>query len=287
VIEKLSKPELLFQAEADTGEGPIWSDGKLIWVDIPKGDIHTTNVSSGESTTLHFDAVIGAAVEIEGSSNFILAMQDGFAITDGETFTVTDKILNGVTHRMNDAKCDALGRLWAGSCDRTFASGEGVLHLLDKRAPSSIVQDSFDLPNGLGWTQDNKRMYFVDSFKHEVYKSKFDLQSARVEKFELLASVTFGYPDGLAVDVEDCIWLAVWGGSKVIRISPKGEILAEIEMPVTQPSSCAFGPDGTLYITSARQGLSSDDLRSQPLAGSIFAIATNTKGVPVSKFKLV
>jgi sugar lactone lactonase YvrE len=287
MIEKLAKPELLFQSDADTGEGPVWSDGKVIWVDIPRGNIHSTETSSGKTSTVHHDAVIGAAVEIEGSSNFMMAMQDGFAIAEDGSFTVVDHILNGVTHRMNDAKCDALGRLWAGSCDRTFASGEGILHILDKKLPSSIAATGFDLPNGLGWREDNKVMYFVDSMKHEIYQSKFDLASAQIEKFELLTSVTFGFPDGLAVDVEDCIWLAVWSGSKVIRISPAGEVIAEIEMPVTQPSSCAFGPDGTLYITSARQGLSEADIIARPLAGSLFAVATNTRGVPVSKFKLV
>lgn len=287
MIEKLGSPELLFEADAITGEGPIWSDGNLIWVDIPRGNIHTTQVSSGKTSKVHHDAVIGAAVEIEGTSNFMLAMQDGFAIAEGGAFKVIDQVLNGVTHRMNDAKCDALGRLWAGSCDRTFVSGEGTLHLLSGNSPSKVVQSGFDLPNGLGWTQDNKVMYFVDSFKHTVYKSDFDLASGNIAGFNLHSKIDFGYPDGLAVDVEDCIWLAVWSGSKVVRISPAGEVIAEIEMPVTQPSSCAFGPDGTLYITSARQDLSAADIALQPLAGSVFAVATNTRGVPVSKFKLV
>ena len=185
---------------------------------------------------------------------------------------------------MNDAKCDALGRFWAGSCEKNFAKGMGALHVLSGSGPSEIAADGFGLPNGIGWTQDNKTMYFVDSAAYQVYSTEFDLASAQIGKFELLADVNFGFPDGLAVDVDDCIWLAVWGGFKVIRISPRGDVIAEIDMPVAQPSSCAFGPDGTLYITSARAGLTESDIATQPLAGSLFAVSTNTLGVPVSKF---
>ena len=278
-------PELLSSSDANTGEGPLWSNGKVIWVDIPNGKINTTDASSGQTTTLTLDAVIGAAAEIENSNKFVIAMQDGFAIVDGTSFEVIDRVLDRTTHRMNDAKCDALGRLWAGSCELSFTQGMGALHILESSGPSTIARDSFGLPNGIGWTQDNKRMYFVDSAAHQLYSAEFDLSEARVGDFAPLADVNIGFPDGLAVDVDDCVWLAVWGGAKILRISPQGEVIAEIDMPVSQPSSCAFGPDGTLYITSARKDLSGAQLANQPLAGSLFAVPTNTRGVPVSKFR--
>ncbi len=286
MVQKLPAPELLFRCDADTGEGPVWSNGNIIWVDIPNGKINTTDASSGQTTTLTVDATVGAAVEIEGQDGYMIAMQDGFAIVTGTSLTVIDRVLDSATHRMNDAKCDALGRLWAGSCENSFATGMGALHVLVGNGPSSIAADGFGLPNGIGWTQDNQTMYFVDSVAHQVYRTEFDLAEARIGKFQLLADINFGFPDGLAVDVENCLWLAVWGGSKVVRISPTGDVIAEIDMPVSQPSSCAFGPDGVLYITSARADLSESDLINQPLAGSLFALHTNTQGVPVSKFRL-
>jgi sugar lactone lactonase YvrE len=284
VIEKLTSPSLLFRAQAQTGEGPVWSDGDLVWVDIPSGDIHRTNVSTGLTHTINVDALVGAVSEIEGSTDLLVAMEKGFARLQGTSLTVIDQVLDSLTHRMNDAKCDSLGRFWSGSCAKDFSKGMGALHVFTEDESSQIVVDGFTLPNGLGWTVDNKIMYFVDSVAHQIYRGDFDLATGHLGPLGLLADVNFGFPDGLAVDVDGCIWLAVWGGSKVIRLSPQGEIIAEIQMPVTQPSSCAFGPDGTLYITSATGGLSEGQLAAQPLAGSLFAIQTNTHGVPISKF---
>jgi sugar lactone lactonase YvrE len=286
MIQKLPAPELLFRSEAHTGEGPVWSNGNIIWVDIYAGKIHTTNAMTGKTSTITLDAVVGAVVEIENSDEFIMAMQEGFAIVKGSSIKVIDKVLDSKTHLMNDGKCDALGRFWAGSYEKNCTKGMGALHLLTGPGPSVIVADGFASPNGIGWTLDNKTMFFVDSLAHQVYRTEFDLMEARIGKFELFAKVNFGLPDGIAVDVDGCIWVAVWGGSKVVRISPQGEIIAEIATPVSQPSSCAFGPDGTLYITSATSGLSESDLSNQPLAGSLFAVPTNTQGVPVSKFWL-
>lgn len=285
VIEKLTSPSLLFRAQAQTGEGPVWSDGDLVWVDIPSGDIHRTNVSTGLTHTITVDAVVGAATEIEGSSDLLIAMEKGFARLEGTNLTVVDHVLDRSTNRMNDAKCDSLGRYWAGSCENDYSEGMGALHVFTDDKLSSIAADGFALPNGLGWSADDKRMFFVDSVAHQVYYGDFDLATGHLGTLKTLADVNFGFPDGLAVDLDGCIWLAVWGGSQVIRLSPEGKVIAQIEMPVSQPSSCAFGPDGTLYITSATGGLSESELADQPLAGSLFAIQTNTRGVPVSKFK--
>jgi sugar lactone lactonase YvrE len=115
--------------------------------------------------------------------------------------------------------------------------------------------------------------------------SDFDLADDFVPKFRELISIDLGVPDGLSVDVEGCIWLALWGGSQIIRISPQGKILEEHLFPVSQPSSCAFGSDGTLFVTSARAGISKADLLNEPLAGSLFTLSTNTSGVPVSGFR--
>ena len=128
-------------------------------------------------------------------------------------------------------------------------------------------------------------MYLADSMAKKVYVSDFDLSDDFVPNFRELISIDSGVPDGLAVDMEGCIWLAVWGGSRVTKISPQGKILQEHHFPVTQPSSCAFGSDGTLFVTSARAGISETDLLKQPLAGSLFTLSTDTSGVSVSGFK--
>ena len=128
-------------------------------------------------------------------------------------------------------------------------------------------------------------MYLADSITKKVYVSDFDLADDFVPTFRELMSIDVGVPDGLAVDMDGCIWLAVWGGSRISKISPQGKIIEEHHFPVSQPSSCAFGSDGTLYVTSATAGISEADLMKQPLAGSLFTLTTTTTGVPVSKFR--
>jgi sugar lactone lactonase YvrE len=186
---------------------------------------------------------------------------------------------------MNDAKCDALGRFWGGSCQLDFESGKGKLHRWEGGEHNKVMVESLSLPNGIGWNNENTLMYLADSMAKKVYVSDFDLADDFVPKFRELISIDLGVPDGLSVDVEGCIWLALWGGSQIIRISPQGKILEEHIFPVSQPSSCAFGSDGTLFVTSARAGISKADLLNEPLAGSLFTLSTNTSGVPVSGFR--
>jgi sugar lactone lactonase YvrE len=185
---------------------------------------------------------------------------------------------------MNDAKCDSRGRLWAGSNRMEFDRGGGALHRWDGRGPSAVVRDGFTLPNGIGWTVEDDTMYFADTFAYTLYRADFDADEGEVGPFSVHRTFGEEWPDGLAVDVEGCVWVAFWGSSEVRRIDPRGEVVAVVPMPVTQPSSCAFGDDGTLYITSACAGLSEEELAAQPLAGSVFAVATATSGVPVHPF---
>ena len=181
---------------------------------------------------------------------------------------------------MNDAKCDSRGRLWAGSTHKEFVPGVGALHRWDGAGASEEIASGFVLPNGLGWDVDDTRMYLVDSFAHSLMVAGYD-GSELTGDFEPLCAIHDGLPDGLAVDTDGCVWLAVWGGWVVCRYAPTGELLGRVPMPIAQPSSCAFGPDGTLYITSARSGLDDEQLADQPLAGSVFALSTAVHGVPV------
>jgi sugar lactone lactonase YvrE len=186
---------------------------------------------------------------------------------------------------MNDAKCDALGRFWGGSCQMDFETGKGKLHRWEGGKHDKVMVENMSLPNGIGWNRENTLMYLADSMTKKVYVSDFDLADDFVPTFRELISIDSGVPDGLAVDVDGCIWLAVWGGSRVSKISPQGKILEEHHFPVAQPSSCAFGSHGTLYVTSARAGISEAELLNQPLAGSLFTLSTSTAGVPVAGFK--
>ena len=278
-------PELLLERDAKTGEGPVIDGDLLHWVDIPQGLIHRTDLKSLETESLSFEISIGAAIPIDSVDAYVVAYGNGFGAVENGVINPINPFLMDPGYRMNDAKCDARGRLWGGSCHIKFISGEGKLHRWDGGDSNKIMVENLALPNGLGWNRENSLMYFVDSVAKRVFVSDFDLADDFVPQFRELITIETGVPDGLAVDNEGCIWLALWGGSRVVRISPQGAIISEHHFPVSQPSSCAFGIDGTLYVTSARSNLSESDLLKQPLAGSLFTLSTNTSGVPVSKFR--
>lgn len=278
-------PELLLERDANTGEGPVFDGDFLHWVDIPKGLIHKTDLRSLMTESISLKVSIGAAVPIESSDGYAVAYKGGFASVENGALNPINPFLTDPEYRMNDAKCDARGRLWGGSCHIKFNPGQGKLHRWDGGDSNHVMVENLALPNGLGWNNENTLIYLADSMAKKVFVSDFDLADDFVPQFRELITIETGVPDGLAIDNEGCIWLALWGGSRVVKISPQGVIISEHHFPVAQPSSCAFGSDGTLFVTSARAGLSESDLAEQPLAGSLFTLTTNTSGVPVSKFK--
>ena len=280
-----AKPELLLQCDAEVGEGPIFLGDSLLWVDIPFGKIHETNLVTLQTETITLDTRVGAVAPFEAGENLAIACKEGFGIFADGKLDIRDPFLGDSNYRMNDAKCDALGRFWGGSCQMDFETGKGKLHRWEGGKDDKVMVENMSLPNGIGWNSDNSLMYLADSMTKKVYVSDFDLADDFVPSFRELISIDSGVPDGLAVDVDGCIWLAVWGGSRVSKISPQGKILEEYHFPVAQPSSCAFGSDGTLFVTSARAGISEAELLNQPLAGSLFTLSTTTTGVPVAGFK--
>jgi sugar lactone lactonase YvrE len=278
-------PELFLKGEAMVGEGPIVDGDSLLWIDIPAGQVNKTSLTSRNTESELLGTVVGAIAPLESSDGYAVACKTGFATWEDGALHQHNAFLSDPDFRMNDAKCDSRGRFWGGSCQSGFVPGLGKLHRWDGRSTNKVMVENLTLPNGLGWNTENTLMYLADSMLKKVFVSDFDLADDFVPQFRELISIDVGVPDGLAVDVEGCIWLAVWGGNKVIRISPQGTIISEYLFPVSQPSSCAFGSDGSLYVTSARAAISESDLLDQPLAGSIFRLATSTLGVPVSKFR--
>lgn len=282
----IGTPRPVVTARSEVGEGPAFDHrtGLLVWVDITRGELHQSDLATGEQRTVALGTMLGAAVPRADAPGFAVAVADGYGfVVDGHLQLVAADFPEP-GHRNNDAKCDSRGRLWAGSTDLDFAPGRGRLRVWEGGTASRVVHDGMTLPNGLGWTADDSAMYLVDSMAKQLLVADFDVDSGSVGEFRVLTEFGNGLPDGLAVDQEGCAWVAMWGGSEVVRVSPTGELVARVPMPVSQPSSCAFGADGTLYVTSASRGLDEDELAAQPLAGSVFAVRTGTRGVPVTPF---
>ncbi|PDQ36242.1 MAG: hypothetical protein B5766_01840 [Candidatus Lumbricidophila eiseniae] len=287
-VTNSSEPRVVVRAHAAVGEGPAFDarTGRLIWVDITGGYLFENDLTTGAQNTVHVDTMIGAAVPRASQPGFAVAASDGYGFIIDGTLTLTAPDFPQANYRSNDAKCDSRGRLWAGSNHMEFVPGEGALRVWEGHGASRIVHEGLTLPNGLGWNSDDTEFYLADSITRRLYVAPFDATAGRIGELTILREFTEsdGLPDGLAVDIAGCLWVAMWGGSQVLRINRAGEIIERVPMPCTQPSSCAFGADGTLYITSAATGLSQEDLAAQPDAGSVFAVSTSTRGVPVAAF---
>jgi sugar lactone lactonase YvrE len=237
--------DVCIDVRCELGEGPRWdaATGTLLFVDIEGRSLHRWNGSTLE--TQRFEGMIGcAAPTADGDVVVALASRIALAST-GETLA---RFPHGENMRANDGACDPDGRLWVGTMAVDAAPGAGALYRLDG---AELVPKLHDLTisNGLGWSADGTRMWFIDSKANRVdefvYDGELGDRRALVE-----IDPAIGDPDGLTVDDEDCVWVAVWGGSCIRRYTPDGELDRIVELPAENPTSCCFGGT-TLYITTA------------------------------------
>jgi len=286
-VTRRREVELAVAATAEVGEGPLWDAAarRLLWVDIPAGTLHRFDPRSGADETTATGTLLGAVAPRAGGG-LVAAVADGFAALapSGEP-TVLAPVSADPQRRMNDAKCDPAGRFWGGSTAMEPTAGAGALHCWDGRR-ARTVWDGMTLPNGLGWSPDGTTLYVADSGQGVIWAAPFDVATgatgARRPLVEIAAAD--GLPDGLCVDADGCLWVALWGGGELRRHAADGRLLERIATPVSQPSSCALAPGGTLYVTSARAGLDAAALAREPLAGSLFAVAVGCEPVPVAAF---
>ena len=170
----------------------------------------------------------------------------------------------------------------------THQGAVSALYRMDVDLSIHTIERGLTISNGIGWSPDNRLMYFVDSLRYVIYQYDFDLESGDVTDRQVFVQLAEdrGVPDGLTVDRDGFVWCAIYGGSRVTRFDPEGEIATEISLPVSQPTSCAFGGAdfSELFVTSAREGLSEAALQSEPLAGDLFVIQTDVQGRPEPKF---
>ena len=199
-------------------------------------------------------------------------------------------------YRVNDANCDSRGRIWTGTMVDNFQTidGEpqevdftGQLYRIGGDGTASIVDDGYGCPNTFAWSPDEKTMYCADSVSGWIYAYEFDLRKGRVgRRRQFYEDTAFGIPDGSAMDTEGCLWNARWAGSAILRIKPDGTLDRVIEIPVSNVTDCAFGGVdlGTLFVTTARYGVSSSSLSRQPMAGDVFAISVGATGIDKGAF---
>ena len=284
--------ELALQTRSLLGEGPLWStrDAALYWVDILAPALHChRDGQRNEATPL--GTMVSVAMP-KTSGGLLLATPSGLMNWRGP-----EQPMEWLAHpdaerpnnRYNDGKCDRRGRLWIGSMDMGAAANRGSLFRVDADGHAERMESGLTVANGMGWSPDNRSMYFTDSFRRTIYQYDFDLDDGRVQNRRPLVVLgpEEGTPDGLTVDQDGCLWVALWDAWSVVRYSPQGHELMRVRLPVPRPTSCCFGGTGldTLYVTSASVRLSADTLAAAPLSGSLFALRIpGVRGLPETQF---
>jgi sugar lactone lactonase YvrE len=284
--------EVVLDAGASLGEGPIW-DGRrerLVWVDIDACLVHAFDPATGRDESFDAGQEVGA-VAPRAEGGLVLALRDGFGVCaeDGTDLSLVTNIEADLPrNRMNDGKVDTAGRFWAGTMSPAGQTSAGALYRLDSDFRVARMLAGVTISNGIGWSPDDHRMYYTDSPSLGVDVFDYDARAGTIERRRRLISFDppDGQPDGLTVDSQGFLWVALWGGSAVHRYAPDGRFECRIELPVSQVTSCCFGgPDlETLFITTAACHLSEADLAMQTHAGSLFACEPGVRGLPATLF---
>ncbi|GAA4806637.1 SMP-30/gluconolactonase/LRE family protein [Streptomyces ziwulingensis] len=287
--------EVAVRAEAALGEGPTWDTGagRLIWVDILGRRVHTFDPATGRRTVRTTEQHVGAAKPRAGGG-LVLNLRDGIALLDpdGTLRTAHREAVPG--RRANDAAVAPDGSLWAGTMRYDEAQGGGTLSRLTGDGTFTTVLSDVTVSNGTGWSPDGRLMYYVDSPTRRLdvfsYHHDHDHEQGsgagevRIGDRRTVAEVEAGagLPDGLAVDADGCVWVALWDGGALRRYTPDGRLDRVVELPVTRVTACAFGgADLTdLYVTTARTGLDAP----HPLAGSVLVLPGAGQGLPQPAF---
>jgi sugar lactone lactonase YvrE len=270
------------------GEGSYWDAAAdvLRSVDMLAGDVITTPSTGGTATRSHVSDVV-AVIRRRRSGGFVVAVERGFALVDDELRVQRSiSAFDDASVRMNEGACDAHGRFLCGSMAYDARDGGGTLYRLDPDLTVHVVLDAVTVPNGLVWVDEGRTALHADTGNREIRAYEYDLDSGTFgasRAFVSLPDDEPGAPDGMTLDDEGGLWVAMWGGGKVHRYDATGRLDHVVPLPVTNPTSCAFGgPDGTLlHVTTSRQDI---EPGTQPHAGGTLVVPTSVRGARLYDF---
>lgn len=277
--------------KATLGEGPIWDhrDARLLWVDIAEGAIAVHTSISG-TQRIEVGENIGCLALTVRPDTVVGALRSGWYWINIET---GDKQLIAAspaekTHRFNDGAVDDAGRFWAGTLEDSESEPVAELFLLYEDLTYRSIDRGFLCSNGITWSVDRRWMFFVDSGKKSIYRYRYDTETGMIGQREIFRDTSdlAGLPDGIEIDSDDTLWCAFWDGAQILGFDANGAVRTTIPMPAIRPTSIAFGGSElrTMYITSARRGLSEGDLADWPASGSVFVVERPTPGLPANVF---
>ena len=278
------------------GESPLWSVAEqcLYYVDIPGREVRRFDPATGELLRWPTESEPGCIALLEESGRLLLTQRSGLFTFDTKTGAQTrigEPPYDPAKQRFNDGKADAAGRFWVGTIDDARLPDAQLFRYVDGKMEA--MAGDIAVSNGLGWSPDGRTQYWTDTKAHEIYRFDFDGTTGTLGERQLFArfdkraegqplEAYGGRPDGAAVDVEGCYWAAMFEGQRLLRLSPAGEILQELRLPVRCATMPAFGGADlrTLYITTAREKRPAEELAAQPLAGCLLQVRVDVPGLP-------
>jgi sugar lactone lactonase YvrE len=287
----------IIETGAILGESPVWSarDKALYWIDIKAPAIHRFDPATRTDTSWPVAQEIGS-IALRQGGGLIAGLRDGLATIGADMTTldwITDPEADKPINRFNDGKCDRQGRFWSGTMfdppgpPASYFEREpvGILYRLDGDHGCHPMADDILVSNGLAWSPDGSVMYFTDSPRRTIWAYDFDTATGELGDRRVFAEIPDapgrGTGDGATVDAEGYYWSAEFRGSRLVRYAPDGAVDRMVELPVSRPTSCAFGGDGMarLFVTSAKIMLSEAELALEPHAGALFVLDVGVSGL--------
>jgi len=274
------------------GEGPLWdaSTGQLLSIDCMGRKLLRHNVQSGKHEEWALPRTPGSFA-LRSGSGMLMAYRRGLAFIEPGTPMLEGIPAPGIDFAVevfNDGKCDRKGRFWVGTMDRDVQQPVGGLYRVGPDLQVTRMDDGVTLGNGIAWSPDDRTMYFCDSRPGRIWAYDYDLETGSIENRRLFVDFAGrqGRPDGCTIDAEGGLWVAEISAGQVVRFDPAGREVANLAVPVSRPTSVAFGGAGlrTLFVTSMRYGVSPEDLIREPQAGCVFAADVGVAGLPPARF---
>lgn len=282
-MRSIEVTDSIIKAGNSLGESPLWDarNEQLIWVDINRGVIHKLKPVNKQLKSFNVGKMIGC-IALHQDGSLLLATDTGFSNWNVDTgleaeflkvFNLDDPVM------FNDGKVDINGNFWVGS---KGPRGKAALYRLDVTGKFELKIPKLTISNGLDWSPNLQSFYHTDSGDNAIYRYDFEVSSGTMTNKTVFFKPEAGTPDGLTVDIEGNLWVAIWDGYKVVQLNPGGDVLMEIRLPVPRPTSVALGGSHmrTLFITSASEGIEGTELYEQPMSGDLFAVEVEIPGRP-------